>query len=337
MGFSRNPAKFALPRYVQYVPTQQMVFLYAKLSPQESFRFVTPQEKEWPDAQPRPMHPDGMEQFNLVEGRTHRYDYGSTFGDLTAEQAFYDILAFQSGVAATQCMTHRSNRMIVAATTSTAWTIAGTGSSGTSSEYDLSVDHTATATSVSGGLWDAGSSTSPYLKKGLDAIEVIINKETGGVISRPDLMLVINPDCARRLAESAEVHDYIKGSYWAKEELNKQLGPNPKFGIPSEIYGMPIVIDDTVNVTSRKGATLAKSYAFPNQKALVVSRVGGLEGIPGGVAFSTLSLYYYKGAEMDLEVFKDPKHRFTEVHVSENVAEVVTCPLSGYYVTSVTS
>src|SRR6516164_9719427 len=81
IGYSRNPNKFHLPKYVQYVESPRMVGFYLKLSPQEAARVVTVQEYTWPDGQVRPQHDDGLEQFNFVEFRCQRYDYGFTIGE----------------------------------------------------------------------------------------------------------------------------------------------------------------------------------------------------------------------------------------------------------------
>jgi hypothetical protein len=35
--------------------------------------------------------------------------------------------------------------------------------------------------------------------------------------------------------------------------------------------------------------------------------------------------------------FDDPKNELTEVHVTENTAEILTSPLSGYLITATTS
>lgn len=329
-GYSRNVKKFNLPKYVQYVQTKQMVGLYMRLSAQEAARVVTTQDFEWADGTPRPMHADGLEQFNMVEFRTHRYDYGYSVGWLTEKQADWPIMEQHSQIKAAQCMTARTVRMLTAATLSTNWTTAASG------DYDLSQDHTATAASWVGGFLDQGTSTAPYIKIFLDKTMALINMETIGVVDQDSVAVIINPNQARLWAESSEIHEFIKGSYWAQEELTKGLSPNNKFGLPSSLYGYTIIVENTVRVTSRKGATLAKSLAMPDQKVLFVSRVGGLEGVYGSPSFSTLTLMYF-GDEMGIQAFGDDENQLSHGHVVENTAELVTSPLSGYLLTSSTS
>jgi hypothetical protein len=335
-GYSRNVNKFALPRYAQYVKAKEMTGYYLRLSDQEAARVVTTQEFEWPDGQVRPMHEDGLEQFNFVPFITHRYDYGFTIGWLTEQQATWPIMEQHSQIKAAQCMTARTTRALGVATTVANWQAA------TSGDYDMTVDHTGTASSFAGGYVDQGASTTPYMKIFLDKAAVLINQETIGVVEQTQLHAIMNPNTARLIAEGPEVHDYIKGSYWAQEELIKGLSPNNQFGLPSKLYGYDIVVENTVKVTSRKSGPSGtytaptRVFAMPDQTILLCARVGDLEGVYGAPSFSTLTLFHF-GGEMEIEVFSDEVNRLNHGHVVENVAEVLTSPLSGFLLTSATS
>jgi hypothetical protein len=341
IGYSRNANQFHLPKYAEYRESDQSVGLYLKLTAQEAARVVTTQEFEWPDGQVRPLHEDGLESFQFLEFRTHRYDYGFRVGYMTRNQAAWPLVEWHKEIHAAQCMTARTIRMLSVLTTSTNWTIAGTGSSGTGTEYDMSSDHTGTASALAGGYLNLGTSSAPYIKIAFDKIEALVNLDSLGTVERDKMMCMINTNQARLWAESSEIHEYIKGSYWAKEELAEGLQPNNKYGLPSSIYGMKILVENCVRVTSRKGATLAKSLAMPDQTAVFVSRIGGLDGAPvkGGKAspsFTTATMFWYED-EMTSEDFDDPKNRLTEGHITENTSEQLTSPISGYYLTSTTS
>ena len=206
----------------------------------------------------------------------------------------------------------------------------------TTEDPDMGGNHFDTATALGGGLWTAGSSTNPIIKKTLDNVAVQINRDTLGVINGnpQELMLLINPTGARNMAESQEIHDYIKGSYWTQEELTQGLHPNNKYGLPSSIYGYPIIVENTIKVTSRKGATLVKAHALTDTNAVVVSRVGGIEGAYGAPSFSTMTIFWYRD-EMTLERFDDPRNRLVEGHVVEDTDEILTAPASGFLITSI--
>jgi hypothetical protein len=200
----------------------------------------------------------------------------------------------------------------------------------------LSANHTATANAFVGGFLDQGTSTVPLIRNFLNKAQVLIAQDTLGVVKANQIQLVMNPNQAKLLSASPEVHDYIKGSYWAQQELLQQLQPANKFGLPSSLYGYPVVVDDTVQVTSRFGATLTKTWVFPDQTLLLASRIGGLQGVFGGPAFSTLTWFYYND-ELTAERFDQPYDRLTEGHVVQNGVPVLTSPLSGYLLTSTTS
>jgi hypothetical protein len=339
LGYSRNAKRFPVARYAQYIQSDKQVGYYLKISFQEAARVPSIDEFTWPDNQERPMNEDGMEAFNFVPFRCQRYNYGFNVGHLTSDQADWPIIDIQTQIKNAQLMTARTVRVLNQSTTTTNWTIAGTGSSGTSSEYDLTVDHTGTATAVSGGFADQGTSTTPFLRILMDKIEVIIAKETLGVVSRPNMMMVINPNVARLLSESPEVHEYIKGSYHVKEELTETMGPNAKYGLPDMVYGMPVVVEDCVKVSSRKisyGGAPTKTFAMPDQQILFLSRIGGLEGVYGGPPFSSVQMFWFQD-ELTNELFDDPVNRRHRGFCVENTAEAVVSPPSGYLVTSATS
>jgi hypothetical protein len=341
-GYSRNPSKFHLPKYVKYVKSDLSVGLFLKISAQEAARVVTTQEYEWPDGQIRPFASNGLEQFMFQEFRCHRYDYGFAVGWMTRNQAVWPIIEAHAQIHAQKLMTARTIRMLSVATTTSNWTQAGTRpdtGTATTLEADLTQDHTSTATQLAGGFFDQGTSTVPFLKIGLDKIAALINKETLGVVEQDSLMVIVNPNQARLYAESPEVHEYIKGSYWAQEEILQGLQPNNRYGLPSSVYGYPFLIENAVKVTSRKQQPFGfptKALAMPDQQMLVVARPGTLEGVYGAPDFSTLTLFWFED-EMTLETFDDPKNRLTEGHLVENTAEILTSPLSGFLVTSSTS
>jgi hypothetical protein len=319
IGFSRNPKRFALPRYVQYVTTPKDIGYYLNLTAEEAARVAAVEDFIWPDGADAPNGADGTESFNYQKFSTQRYAYPFVLGRKAVQQADWGIVEQHSQIHAAKLMTARTIRLLTVATTTGNW----------------ATSHTATATALSGGQWDLGTSTAPYIKKSLDKMLIQIVQDTLGVVQQQDLILVINPNMARLMAEAPEIHDYMKGSYAVKEELTEGLGPNNRFGLPSQIYGYNIVVDDTVKVTTRKGITTSRSFAMPDQTALLVSRVGGIEGTFGAPSFSTLTMFMFE--EMTLESFDDQKNRRVEARVVEDAAEVLTAGASGFLLTTCTS
>lgn len=330
VGFSRNADKFKLPRYSQIVKAPNTVGYYLKLTAQDAARVVTVQDYIWPDGQ-KLANDSGTESFNFVQFRTERFAYPFRLGQKAAEQATWPIIEQHSQIKAAKCMTARTIRMLTAATTAANWT--------SSADPDVSADHTGTATAAAGsggGKFDVGTGAQPNLKIGLGYAADLINQDTLGVVDGDpeQFFLVMNPNDARLIAKSAEVHNYIANSMAAKMELESGGGPNAKYGLPSQLYGYQIIVENAPKITSRKGATLAKSYVLPNGSILLLSKPAAMEGVYGSPSFSTLTLFAYE--EMSLQAQQDSWNRLVEGRVVEDTAEAVTCPASGYYFTACT-
>jgi hypothetical protein len=328
IGYARNPKRFHLPKYVQYIESDKRVGYYFKLSPQEAARVVSLNDYLWSPGQPRPTRVEGLEQFNFLPFRSLRWDFGFSIDEDTDRMAEWEVVEAHAQIHAAKAMTHRTIRSLNVLTTAANWQ--------TTADPDLSTTHTATATAFAGGQLNLGSSTSPYIKIFLDKASVLINLDTIGVVESNQLQVIINPNQARLWSESAEVHDYLKGSPDALEEIKSGQSPNGRWGLPSTLYGYPVLVENCVKITSRKGDTLAKSFAMPDQTALMVARVGDLDGIYGMPSFSTLTYFWYRD-DMTLERFDDPHNRLTEAHVVDDGIPVLTSPLSGFMLTATTS
>lgn len=333
--YSRNVKDFDLNRYIQIIESPKQNGYYLKLSAQEAARVVNTNDYVWGWDNPRPMHAEGLEQFQFVNFSTTRYDYGFNIGEDTDRQAEWKIAEQHSQIHAAKAMTARTIRVLTVATTAANWQ--------TSADPDLAANHTNTASSLAGGFLDQGTSTSPYIKKALDKMAVQILQDTLGTVRQKDLHVIINPNQARLWSESAEIHDYIKGSPAAIDEIRTASSPNAKYGmgLPSQVYGYPIIVEPTVKITTRKNypatSNPTKSFAMPDQTLLMVARPGTLDsGVTGGPAFSALTLFFYRD-DMTVERFDDPKNRLTEYHVTECTAESVTSPLAGFLLTSTSS
>ncbi len=331
IGFSRNAKQFHLPKYVQYVETPASIAYYLKITSQDAARVINTQDFEWPDGQPDRSSDSGTESFNFVPFTTMRKSYKFRLGDKSVKQAVWPIVEQHSQNKAAQCMTARTIRMLATATNPANWQQSGDPNS-------LMHDHTNTATAISGGLLDAGSSTNPHLKTALGAIANLINMDTLGVVdSDPEkFFVIINPTTAAKIAASPEIHDYIKGSYFAQSEIEEGQSPNGKYGLPSSLYGYRIIVENCVRTTSRVGGALTRTYAMPDQTLLVASRVGEMEGIYAAPSFSTLSMFWWQD-EMTVEAKRDEWDRLTYGRVVEDTYEAVTCTASGYLVTAATA
>ncbi len=333
VGFSRNANKFHFPKYWQYVECPKSNGYWLKLTTQEAARVINVQDFQWPDDAPDRTADSGTESFNFVNFMTSRNSYKFRLGDKASGQADWPIIEQHGQIKAAQCMTNRSVNGLTQATTAGNWQASG-------DTANLSADHTADATSIPGvgGYLDQGTSTTPWLRIALGYIADLVNQDTLGVVdSEPDKYFIIcNPKVARQLGNSPELHDFIKGSYWSKEDINKSTNPNGKYGLPPDVYGYKIVVENAVRVTNKKNAAKAVSYVCPNQSILVASRTGELDGVYGAPSFSTFTMFWFQD-EMTVETKHDQWDRLTYGRVVEDNNFQITCPASGFYISAATS
>ena len=222
-----------------------------------------------------------------------------------------------AGIAAQKAMTADTINVWTTLTTSANW-----GS------------NTDTATDLAGGLADAGSSTNPYLKILIQAVAEKILQATLGVVKRKDLVMVVNPNCAGKLAKSGEIIDLIKQSPDAYAMLRQDDQFN-QWGLPPILYGIKVVVEDAIRVTSKKGASKTTAYCAPNQDIVFLARPGGIMGQEGIPQFSTCQIFSYE--EMTVEQKNDPDNRRVLGRVVNDNTPALVAPASGYLVTSATS
>jgi len=332
IGFSRDPKKFPLMKWAQLIQSDKNVGYYLRLDMTEASRVVDPTDYVWARAAEAPHREDGLAGFELKEFRTTRYMYGVPMDADMVDQADWDVKLIHMQVHAHKLMTARTIRMLAQLGTAANFTTAGT------SDPEMTADHTATAASFAGGVLDTSSTTNGYIKKFFDKASVLINLDTNGVVVPSQLQALMNPNTARLIAESPELRDYIKSSPAAEHEIRTGSSPNATYGpgLPTSLYGIPIIVDNTVRVSSKKGQTLAKAFAFPDQQIAIVSRVGELEGNIKTPNYSTASIFWYRD-EMTVEEKYDADNRRYMYRLVEDTKEVITCPLSGFLLTSATS
>jgi hypothetical protein len=205
--------------------------------------------------------------------------------------------------------------------------------------------HTDSANSLNGGYgkWDTASDqpTDPHynaIKKTLLSACERVNLATNAFVQPDDLVLVVSPGLAQRMANTAEIHNYVKYGPFSKEALEK--GANARWGLPPTLYGFDVIVEDAVRVSSRMSADgtqasgSSRTYIKSDTSALLLSRKGGINGTYGTNSFATVQLYFYDW-EMATYVFDDPKHERTDGHVTDCFAEVLAAPQAGYLITSV--
>lgn len=322
VNFSKNISKFALPKYVQYTSIKQPKGRYIRMTIEEAGRVVgdnPQQEHYWADGADAPMFNDGRESFVYEDVECHRYMYGFNLGQIAVENAEWQILAQHADIHARKAMTHRTASVISALTTSGNWP---TG------------HYAAAPTNISGagvtGALDLSTTNRSDIKRTLDAMFDQARMATLDAISADEVQFIVSPTWARKVAVSQELKDHIKHSPAAFEEIKNGMGPNTRYGLPSTLYGYPILVETAVKVTSRKGASsTTRANVWSDGDLVMTSRPGGLEGVEGAPSFSTVQLFLYQ--DMAVESRFDDINKRHQGRVIDYYGVELTAPISGYY------
>lgn len=318
IDFSRNPNEFALSKYVQYVNVEKRKGYYLEMTLDQRARVKYDDLEDflWHEGDDRPSGRGETEYFDWKSFETVRYAKGFEIGDQAADQASWDIMAQHAAITAQRMMTARTQKFLGLVTQTSQWS---------------GIGHTSAVASLPGaqGTWDQSTTARMDIKRSLDyAAEQIILK-TNGAVKQSDLILILNPEVARKIAICQELRDHIKQSPVAAQTVKGNLGPLDKnFGLPETLYGYNVVVEDCVRVTHKKGGTSARSFVMPTNRALMVSKKGGLESIDGGPAFSTLTGFFYE--ELTVEEEDDRRNRRKNGSVVDDYAPVLTAPMAGY-------
>ena len=317
VDYARKPSSFAVNRYSQVVPDAPRAGYYLNLDIAAAGRIsAAGLEVDWPSGANRPSGITGTAEHDFVPFLTRRKSFPFTLDQLGVEQAVWDNVERHSRIAQQLAMTHRATRAVAAATTS--------GSYASSNLIDV------TATSVDGSRWSASTVARATIRKCINAAVKAIHKATLGAVKKKDLQLVIGPDCASAISECQEVLDFIAKSPAALASLKGEAmnsNPNVDYDLPANLFGVELVIEDTVRVTSKPGATLASSYILAGDTPFITARPGGIEGKYGAPSFCTLTCFAHE--EMSVEAETDNWNRLVKGAVTEDFTYVVTAPASG--------
>lgn len=327
VDFARNLKKFKVNEYTQVVPVKKLNDYYQRMTVEEAGRVLntTLNDKLWQDGTPRPERNEGTESFEFFPYRCERYLFGANLGNLTIENADWDIASQHESIYARQAMTARTQQAITELTT--------TGN------YDAShvLDVTAISNSLGAnqGNWVQSTIARQDIKRSLYTAAEVILDDTLDAVSLDDLVLVINSELAAEISLSQEIVDYLKSSpdaaYFIKGE-GGAFNPNIKYGLPPTLYGFPLVVESTRKVTSAKGASsVTKTQVLPTATPFMCARPGGLEA-PVGPNFSTCVGFMY--LEMGVETVNDGINKRQLLNVVEIYDYKLAAPASGVLFTN---
>ena len=332
IGFSRNPATFALNQYVTLVPVKQSVGYYLLRAVSNAGRLTTAtqtpggvlgspnSDRVWSDGNDMPDGSDNLEGHSYQKFLTERYAFAGRLGYKAVDQADWNILAAHSADLAQQAMTART--AVVASIVES------------STSYAASL--TSSATSLVGDFIINGTQSNPLLKAALQKIGIAINKATWGVVKPSQLVARMSPDLAEPLSRTQEVHTYLKESPFALAQIRGDVkSQNGEWGLPDTLYNFKLAIEDCVYNPAKKGYPAepqALSYIASSNFMAVLARPGSLVGVQGAPSFSAVHLWVYE--EMTVESKDDPDNRRHNFRVVDDIGVNLVSQQSAYGLTN---
>lgn len=322
VDFARNVKRFPVTRYTQVVPVKKLNDYYQHMTIEEAGRilYTDLKDKLWQDGQPRPERNEGGESFEFFPYRCERYMFGNPFGNLTIENADWDIAQQHHSIYARQAMTARTQLAINELTNTANY----------AASHVLDVTAISNDLGANSGTWVASTAARQDIKRSLFTAAEVIRDDTLDAINLEDLVLVINSELAAAISLSQEIVDYIKGSpeaaYMIKGE-GKAFNPNADYGLPDKLYGFSLVVEGTRKITSAKGASsVSKSQILATDTPFMAARPGSIEA-PVGPNFSTCCFFAY--LEMGVETVNDAINKRQFVSIVEILDTKVVAPVSG--------
>jgi hypothetical protein len=342
--YSRNLKSFPLNTYSEIRPVTLSRGYYLRIEPQNAARIrnVDGREFAWPPGSDRPTGTDNQERFQFAPYSTKRRAFSVRLDQRAVQQSAWAVSETELRAKGQQCMTQRATQAAF---------VLNAAFTGTS--------QTSTAAAITGNAaytMDKGTPETPYIKIILQAIAIQINKATLGVINPQDLVVVMSPETAIMIAQSAEIQTMLSNSQFAYALLTGNLEGSTQrnWSLPPLLYGFRISVENTVRVTTARGSAAALyTYTIPKGTIYVLTRRDNeminpsilkvetgeskmtdqeMQAVP---VYSTLCGFMME--EFTVENRTDPWNRILDVSIATDYTYEVTQPLSGFMITSAVS
>lgn len=328
VDYSRNINDFAVLKYCQPVSVYNTLGIWYQMGLDERARIMDSNgaRYRWADDAPRPEANDVSEYFQELQFRTKRYSYSDHVGKMTSEQAVWDEIDRRTRSLAQKAMTFRTQAVLNVMTNSSLYP--------SSHVADLSQ-----ANAISGvtGNWAASTAARQSIKRTLNYIKQLIVLDTRAALKANDLVMVMSPITAELLSVTQEIVEMVKFNMQARAYMraNEEF-PKEMYGLPPQLYGTDVIIEETVEVTTPRGAsTQTAQFVMPTGTVLVCHRPGSIEGVEGGRSFSTATIHIYRDDDMKVETDYVSWDRRTKLAVTDNFDVNLTAPVSGFLLLNV--
>lgn len=325
--YTRNPTFFRINRYLKEMTVKNDMGYYLTLDGDSPYRVVNINDYLWEDGVDAPGGRQEKQGFAFQPFRTTRYTFPFTLGRKGVQQAVWAIVAEHAAMQAAKAMTVRTLLMVNLINAAANWTGPGF-----------------TNTSAASGVWSTQGqnvvNAIPYLQNDINTALIGVEQASGGIVTDEEaLTFTMNPVEGRKVSASDEYRGYIKGSPDALAAITDQRNPNRKYGLAPFIYGLRLVIENAIVVTTPKSANIAsppaqsRSYIWPNAIAMIASRPQGIVAPEEQTLdFSTVCARFYEN--QTVETKSDPDQRREMGRVVEDYCLSLQSPQTGWLFTA---
>lgn len=344
VGFPFNEEQWALPQYVTVIGQDKPKFYISRWYNADFVRrpHAASLDRRWADSAERPKAQlSPRQKFELIE--MFRFGESAWIGDLADE--FSDIgnlIKIEQENLAGQAMIDRSIQTQAAILTSGSYQ---TAPAHYYTKYGVLATNAASLGYTAGYFGTAGTNTiadgtinDPLIAKTISHAVNTIALETNGRVTPKDLILVMNPITASRLAKTQEIRAYLAQQVGSLDVL-KGKNPDywPEHGLPNPLYGLKVLVDYTPKVTTKvdNANEDTKTYAVANGAFEILSRPGGVTGMAGSRSFSSVCVFQHEKDAMKPETIPDPRSRRIEVAFTDFYVPVVVAPETAFIIQDV--
>lgn len=337
ISYIKKESKWPLKDYCQFIESPATQGVYAIIDRDSPVRVVTDSEFAFEDGAESPTTNYNGLAFAWVPFVVWRRAYASMLGWQAIDMAkdSWKPLQHLTGSLLSVAYTNRTNRVVTLLQNPANWG-----------------QNTADVNTLNNGAgtWDQASDDPASvhynaIKKAILESVRQITLQTNGIVGMEDLRLLLSPGLAQAMANTAEIHNYLKNNSAASlPNLEGEKRFREKWGLPSMIAGLPIIIEDSVIVGDRPasgvgaGTNVSSNRTFikSDTSAVILSRQGGIDGDYGSPSFSTLQLYWYEFAAA-VYAFSEMENFRERVMVVDQFQEILAAPESGFLLTNTLS
>jgi len=322
--YTRNPSFFRINKYVKELKVPKDQGYYLTLSGEDPIRVVSVNDYLWGDSVDAPGGRQERQGFGFLPYRTARYCFPFSLGRKSVTQAEWPILAEHAAMMASKAMTVRTILNTTLATTTANWS----GTWGTNF-------------GAASGSWSGSTVVTNTIQTDINAALISVEQASGGIVTDEEaLQFTINPFLGRNVSKSGEYKTYIQGSPDALAAITDQRNPNRKYGLAPYLYGLRLVVENAVRVTTPKPGNVPvppsdlRSYIWPSANAVISSRPQGIVAAEEQTLdFSTFCFRFYE--QMTTEQKSDPDNRRDVGRVVEDYTVTLQAPQTGYLFTGI--